>query len=365
MTRDDALHLDDLAGRLVRLVQLLRPRVRNTCDQLGVYEGLAPDVLLPAPPRVPTARRRRRWRLAGFESEDIWFPSQHEPLEPGFSSHYRARNRRIKTVFARRIRPEAAAGRPRLLYIHGYMQPETPIEEVALLSTMAGVLDVEIVQLQPPYHGRRKPRRSRYDGELYWTADLVRSIESVRQSLLDARSLLLWMRAQDETPVGVCGLSLGGALAATLTCVEPGLAFSAPFIAHMDLGALLADAPVLTAMRDDLRRFGWEPEDFANFMDRTCWNDLRPVIPRERILLFAADDDHFFRPETVESMWRAWGEPRIHWYPGSHLGFLGSLPGAVGRLRELVDEVASSPDETPSVYADIPRLGAAPDPREP
>ena len=49
--------------------------------------------------------------------------------------------------------------------------------------------------------------------------------------------------------MGVCGLSLGGALAATLTCLEPGFAFSAPFIAHMDLGALLADAPVLSAMR--------------------------------------------------------------------------------------------------------------------
>ncbi len=333
----DNRNLDDLAGRLAGIAQLVRPRARNTCDRLAVYEGLSSDVLIPAPPRVPEVRRRRRWRLAGLESEDLWFPSQYEPLEPGFARHYGARRRRIQTVYARRVRPEGSKGRPRLLYIHGYMQPETPIEEIALLSTMARVLDMEIVQIQPPYHGRRKPRRSRFDGELFWTADLVRSVESVRQSLLDARSLLHWMRAQEETPVGVCGLSLGGALAATLTCVEPGFAFSAPFIAHMDLGALLADAPVLTAMRDDLQRFGWRPEDFAEFVDRTGWNALRPVLPSERIFLFAADDDRFFRPGLVEDMWRTWGEPRIQWYPGSHMGFLGNLPDAVGKLRAFVD----------------------------
>jgi dienelactone hydrolase len=194
-----------------------------------------------------------------------------------------------------------------------------------------------VVQLQPPYHGRRKPRGSRFDGELYWTADLVRSVESLRQTLLDARTLLAWMRSASPAPVGVVGLSLGGALAAALTCLEPGFSFSAPFIAHMDLGALLADAPVLGAMRADLTRFGWAPRDFAAFTERIGWNELRPVLPRERIHLFAADDDRFFRPEVVRRMWQRWGEPAIQWYPGSHMGFLTHLPDAVRRLRAFVE----------------------------
>jgi dienelactone hydrolase len=334
----EGLHLDDAVGGLARLAQWVRPRPRNTLDGLVAYEGVPLERLFPAPEPPPEIRRSRRWELPGLVSEDLRFASQHDPLEPSFRSHYHARRRRIQTVTARRIRPASARERPRLLYIHGYMQPETPIEELGLLTTMAWMLDMEVIQLQPPYHGQRKPRRSRLDGELYWTADVVRSIEALRQTLLDARTLLAWMRTEASTPVGLAGLSLGGALTAALTCLEPGFAFSAPFIAHMDLAELLADAPVLGAMREDLARFGWTPRDFGAFLERLGWDRLHPVIPCERIHLFAADDDRFFRPEIVTAMWERWGRPTIQWYPGSHMGFIASLPDAVRRLRAFVDE---------------------------
>jgi len=335
----NAPHPDDVIGALARVPAFFRARVQNTLDRVGAYEGLDVETLFPAPREVPAVRRRRRWALPGLLSEDLRFDSLHDPIEPEFRSHYQARRRRIHSVYARRIRPDSARGRPRMLYIHGYMQPETMIEELGLLVTMARALDMEIVQLQPPYHGRRKPRSSRFDGELYWTADVVRSIESLRQTLLDARTLLAWMQADSPGPVGVCGLSLGGALAAILTCLEPGFAFSAPFIAHMDLGALVADAPVLAAMRADLGRFGWTPDDFAAFTARLGWSRLRPVIPPERILLFAAEDDRFFRPELVEEMRKEWGEPAIRWYPGSHMSFFTHLPAAVESLRGFVDGI--------------------------
>ncbi len=340
-------HLDEVAGFLARVPQLFRPRVRNTLDHLDAYEGLDTETLFPAPSGVPDVRQRQRWWLPGMVSEDLRFESEHEPIEPGFRRYYEARRRRIHRVYARRIRPSGVRERPRLLYIHGYMQPETVIEEFALLATMARTLDMEVIQLQPPYHGRRKPRASRFDGELYWTADLVRSVESLRQTILDARSLLAWMRSESPTPVGVCGLSLGGALTASLTCVEPGFAFSAPFIAHMDLGALVADAPVLSAMRADLERFGWTPSDFAGFSERMGWNRLEPVIPTDRIHLFAADADRFFRPAVVEAMWKRWGEPAIQWYPASHMGFIAHLPTAVTTLRRFVDGLGDVPAEAP------------------
>ena len=333
----DPTHLDDLAGALARVVQVLRPTPRNTLDRLGAYEGAPLDVIFPAPRRVPAVERRTRWRLPGLRSEDLSFASLHEPIEPAFRRYYRARRRRNQTVYARRIRPDSSTSRPRLLYIHGYMQPETFIEEFGLLATMAQVLQMEVVQLQPPEHGRRKSRASRFDGELYWTADVVRSIESLRQTILDARTLLAVMKKESPQPVGIAGLSLGGALTAALTCLEPGFAFSAPFIAHMDLGALVADAPVLGAMREDLLRFGWTPRDFGAFTTRMGWDALAPVVPKERICLFGARDDHFFRAKVLRAMWRRWDQPKIHWYPTSHMGFIAHLPDAVTRLRTFVD----------------------------
>jgi dienelactone hydrolase len=320
---------------------VVRPAPRNTLDRLDAYRGNGPDVLFPAPPEVPEVKRHRRWWVPGMESEDLRFRSQHVPLEPGFRRYYEARRRRIQTVYARRIRPAGARGRPRLLYIHGYMQPETVIEEVALLTSMARVLEMDIVQIQPPYHGRRKPRASFFDGELYWTADLVRSLEALRQTVLDVRSLLAWMRTESPAPVGVAGISLGGALTAALTCLEPGFAFSAPFIGHMDIGAMTRDAPVLSAMRGDLARFGWTPDDLSAFVEELGWSRLLPVIPASRIHIFAGSEDLFFAPELVRDMWKRWGEPAITWYPCSHMGFFTHLPDALRRLRGFVDGLSA------------------------
>lgn len=329
-------NLDDVAGVLVRPLQLLRTRPHDTIRRLGVYEGLSQEELFPAPHTLPRVRSRRRWSLPGFDNEDLFFASLYEPIEPRFADHYHARSRRFQTVYARRIRPKGTEGRPRLLYIHGYMQPETVVEELTLLSGMARALDMEIVHLQPPYHGRRTPRGSAYGGERFWTADIVRSFEAMRQTLLDARTLLSVMLHESPAPVGVAGISLGGSFSASLTCLEPRFDFTAPFIAHMDMGALLRDAPVLSAMRKDLASFGWTPDDFGAFFNRIGWDDLEPAVPADRILLFAAEKDRFFDADVLRAMWQRWGEPKIYWYPTSHMGFIPHMPGAITRLREFV-----------------------------
>jgi hypothetical protein len=338
-SRFELPHADDVVGTLSLIGRGLSRPVENTLQDADIYRGLPHDVLFPAPKRIPSVRIERRWQLPNLVSEDLVFKSAHRPLEPKFRRRYRQEYRETHTVYARRIRPPQPRERPRLLYLHGYMQPESFVEELTLLTGMALYLGVEVVQPQPPYHGRRNPGSARLGGEFYWTADLVRSVESLRQTVLDTRTLLSWMLRQDRRPVGVMGLSLGGALAAILTCLEPRFAFSVPLIAHMDLEALVADAPVMSGTRRDLRRFGWRRSDFAKFVADLGWNDLRPQLPPERIHLFAAADDRFFDPEVVRKMWHAWGEPPIRWYPSSHMGFLPHLPNVLATVREFIDRL--------------------------
>jgi hypothetical protein len=333
----DLLHPDQVTGALSQLLANVAHPSTNTLADLAVYRGLPMDVLFPEPGRVPIARVEPRWRLPGVVSEDVIFPSLHQPIEPKFRRRYSADYVETHTAYARRIRPANARRRPRLLYLHGYMQPETYVEEFALLVGMALRLNVEVVQLQPPYHGRRTPRASRFGGEFYWTADLVRSLEALRQNVLDARTLLGWLLDEDPRPVGVLGLSLGGALALILTCLDARIAFSLPLVAHMDLPALVADAPVLERTRSELEKFGWDVEQFRKFVTDLGWYDLRPKLPPQRIHLFAASDDRFFDPAVVEAMWRRWGKPPIRWYPCSHMGFIAYLPEVLRAVREFID----------------------------
>jgi pimeloyl-ACP methyl ester carboxylesterase len=332
------LHPDEVTGALSQILQRFACPTQNTLADLDAYRGLSLDAFFRAPGELPTARVTRRWCLPRLVvSEDVVFPSLYEPIEPRFRQRYLDDYRETHTVYARRIRPLSARRRPRLLYLHGYMQPETYLEELSLLAGMALLLDVEVVQLQPPYHGRRTPRGSRFGGELYWTADLVRSLEAMRQNVLDARTLLGWLLAEDPRPVGIMGLSLGGLLALILTCLDERLAFSIPLVAHMDLGALVADAPVLAHMRRELRQFGWDVEEFGKLMSEMGWQELLPKLPPQQIHLFAASNDRFFDPAVVEAMWRRFGQPPIRWYPCSHMGFIAHLPEVIGPVRALID----------------------------
>jgi hypothetical protein len=331
------LHPDLVVGGLSEILQRVANPVANTLADVGIYTGRPLADLFPAPTAVPEVTVTARWRLPGLVSEDLVFRSLHVPIEPKFRRRYAEDYPETHRVYARRIRPETARRRPRLLYLHGYMQPETFVEELALLTGMALLLDVEVIQMQPPHHGRRASRGSRFSGEFYWTADLVRSVEALRQTVLDARTLLGCLLADDARPVGITGLSLGGALSLCLTCLERRFAFSVPLVAHMDLAALVADAPVLAKMRRDLRAFGWSTAEFAAFVDRLGWNALRPKLPAQRIMLVAASHDRFFRPRVVRSMWTRWGKPAIRWYPTSHMGFIAHLPEALRSMRVFVD----------------------------
>ena len=326
-----------MIGGLSELLAAIAHPVEDTLADVRTYVGRPLEELFPAPAAVPAVTVTTRWRVGGLLSEDLVFPSLHVPLEPRFHQRYLRDYRETARVYARRIRPATAGRRPRLLYLHGYLQPETFVEELALLTTMALQLDVEIIQMQAPYHGRRTPGSSRFSGEFYWTADLVRSVEALRQTLLDARTLLGWLLASDARPVGVSGLSLGGALTLILACLEERFAFAVPLIAHMDLAALVSDAPVLAKMRHDLRSFGWRKKQFDDFIRGIGWYELRPKLPADRVLMIAASEDRFFDPRLVRQLWRRWGKPAIHWYPTSHMGFLPHLPEALGVMREFIE----------------------------
>ena len=286
---------------------------------------------------VKITRRRAFGRIA---RELLVFESGFEPIEPRFRDRYYAHRdyRPLHTVYARRLRPPGSEGRPRLVYLHGYMQPETVVEELGLLAVMAKQLHVEVIHVQVPHHGRRRLPSSRLSGDLYWTSDMVRSAEALRQTLLDARAVIAWLRAEDSArPIGVAGISMGGVHSLALACLEPQLDFAFPCIAHMDIAAMTADAPVLGAMRQRMREDGWTQESFARGVGRTAWSQLELAMPSERVMLFAAERDGFFRPALVRQMWRRFGEPAIRWYPTSHMGFIPRLPGAFLQMRRFID----------------------------
>jgi hypothetical protein len=90
-------------------------------------------------------------------------------------------------------------------------------------------------------------------------------------------------------------------------------------------------------MRHDLTSFGWRKHEFDDFARSIGWYELQPKLPADRVLMFAASEDRFFDPRIVRRLWKRWGQPAIHWYPTSHIGFLTHLPEVLGVMHEFID----------------------------
>ena len=81
---------------------------------------------------------------------------------------------------------------------------------------------------------------------------------------------------------------------------------------------------------------------------------ITPVVDPDARFLFAGLADRLSHPRQAHLLWEHWGQPRMRWYPGNHVGYLWS-----DRVRSFVDEVLvdrglTRPDVPPGLTAEIP-----------
>lgn len=330
--------LDNTATALARAVLLSRTaETPNTLDELRSYEPYTIGQLFGDNPALPDVIARERGVTRGFRWTDISFPSAHEAVSAPFRYMQRCGDPANQTVHATWIRHADGERRPTLIFLHSWMQTLSRAEDVVLLPRFARALDVDVMSLHLPYHGRRKPREAAFHGEYFWTADLVRTFEALRQSVHDARAMVGWLQRAAPGPVGVLGVSLGGMVALALACYEPRLAFAVPVAAHLDLAGALKDAGLLTPMRLALARHGWGPADVEAYARSLGLDSIMPCLPPERILFVMGRYDRILATERSERLWERWGRPPAYRFEGGHMGILTHLGGILRESRGFID----------------------------
>lgn len=325
--------LDGVAGYASRLLHV-RAAENDTTGDLDRYLDVPAEALFPAPTRDPVVERRRTYAALGRTVEALTFASEHECLCP----RYRVRHERDyaanRTVHARWMHPQRGPRKSILVYVHGWLEPGPLIEETTLLPKIHREVGVDCAHVQLPFHGKRNPRGALFHGEWFFTADLVRTVEAIRQSVIDVRSLVRFFRAQGYDEVGVAGISLGGSITMVLACVEPTPDYIVPIVAHLDLADAVENAPILWRVRADLDRFGVGRERRLDIFHRIGLAGLAPKLAPERQLWVAARDDMYLSAATVERQWRAWQTPPILWIGGGHMTF----PVSAGQIVRRMDE---------------------------
>lgn len=330
-----ARNVDHVVGILSRFLHL-RGAELNTIADLEPYLGVAPSVLYPTPvaPRDVIRRRLRLPRAGGRVVETLQWCSQHVPICP----HYRARHAGEyacnQRVTGRWMHPRLGPRRAALLYVHGWLEPGPWIEEATFLPRVYDALGVDVLHVQLPFHGTRNPKGALFHGEYFLSGDIVRSVEALRQSCLDARTAVAWLRSEGYTEVGVTGISFGAAIAMLLACLDPAPDYIVPICGHLQLGDAVEDAPILWRMKADLERFGVDREHRRRIFQEIPIETLKPLLPPDRQMWIMARDDVYIAAALVERQWNAWGRPPIDWIPTGHMTFPLSMARIVERTRQ-------------------------------
>jgi acetyl esterase/lipase len=329
--------IDHVAGRASRLLHGLRGPKHNTVPDLGPYLDRPAESFFPEPPALRDVRTHgsRLWEL--LRTTTLSWPSHHDILCPRYRERYERDYRAIHTVIARWLRPEGTQRAECLLYIHGWLEPGSWLEEAFVFPRWTRELGVDVLHVALPFHGTRNPKHALFSGEYFWTADLVRSFEGIRQAIWDVRSALSWLRSRGYQRVGVAGVSLGASLAMVTACLAPTPDYVVPICGHLRLGEAVEEAAILWRMKHDLERWGVHRQERERIFERVGFHRYLPVLaPRKQLWIEAREDGHI-DPALVRAQWEDWGRPNLHWIPGGHMTFpthLAEISREMQRFRD-------------------------------
>jgi len=175
--------------------------------------------------------------------------------------------------------------------------------------------------LENPFYGKRRPP-GQHGKMLNRFVDLYLMGAATVQ---EGRSLMQWLRGEGYGRLGVCGISMGGHMAAQVgslsakpaaivACITPHSA------AAVFTQGILKDYLAWDVLERELDESGSAFDFMSNFLNLT---DIRhyptPVNPRACFLV-AADKDAYIPPESAMILHRHWRGSNMRWLKGGHVG---------------------------------------------
>lgn len=210
--------------------------------------------------------------------------------------------------------------RPWLICINGY-RTGNPMVDLSAFGAyrLHQELGLNIAMPVQPLHG---PRAAGSSGDRVMFAGAMNTVHTATQALWDIRRLKSWITGEQLAPaVGASGLSLGGYLTALLVCFEDDLTCAIAGVPESDLirGMRRQVEPLLPPFYEQWG-LSWRSMERATRVVSPLAMD--PLLPPEKLFIFAGLVDRWVRPGNVKTLWEKWGQPEICWYEGGHLSFL-------------------------------------------
>lgn len=294
--------------------------LRDLAPALAVYGEKAllsnPATFFTAPTEVPNVRETSFHGLSDGEVVDLEFLSPYTPWSKDFLSDYQSivENR---TVHARMWR-HFGEKRGTVIGLHGWTMGDQRINSLAFLPGALYQLGFDVVLLELPYHGRRRPKdKGEVLGHLFPSTDISRTNEAMGQVICDLRSLKLYLEAKGAKSVGCIGMSLG-AYAASLWSGLDQLSFCVAFVPLVSMSEIAWGVLSGSHTNEELARHNIDGDNLDAVYKIHCPLSHAPKVSRERLLIIAGIWDKLLPARQPKMLWDHWKQPKLHWLKGGH-----------------------------------------------
>jgi dienelactone hydrolase len=240
------------------------------------------------------------------------------------------------TVHTEYFRPARPGKRPAVVVLH-ILGADFALSRY--LASRLADRGVAAMFVKLPYYGERQPAGDKR----FLSADIERSVTSMRQGVLDVRRAAAWLAAQPEIDagkLGVTGISLGGIVSSLAASIDPTINRAAFLLAGGELHEVLWAMPEGAKYRKLWIESGRTKDDLkaltAPFDPVTYAHRLKG----KRVMMMAGNVDEVIPPSSARALWRAAGEAPIVWLDCGHYSAAGFLLPAI---RRTVDFFADAP----------------------
>lgn len=258
-----------------------------------------------------------RWTINAVEFSEVTFPSPVTTASPVNN-----------TVHCELFRPVAEGRRPAVVVLHILGGDFALSRSFCASFAEQGVA---ALFLKMPWYG---PRRDPMSSRRMISKEPSETVEGFTQAVLDIRRAVAWLESQpdvDAGRIGIFGISLGGITGALAAAIEPKLQHVCLLLAGGDLAKVAWESRELARIRQDWEARGRSKEEFLAILQEVDPARYGQRVQGKKILLLNADRDEVIPKACTDSLWKAFGEPPIVWYDGTHYTVIRHLPDALLR----------------------------------
>jgi dienelactone hydrolase len=169
-----------------------------------------------------------------------------------------------------------------------------------------------------PYYNERRPPDSKVK---LVSTDLVRTMDGIRQGVLDCRCAAAWLAGRPEVDaekLGMVGTSLGSFLTALTSANEPRIKNVCMLLGGGGLVDAYYDHPRARPVTEWIDLLGGK-KLVRNLIAPVDPITYAPQLKQKNLLMIAAKHDEIVPPKAATALWEATGKQRIIWLDAGHV----------------------------------------------